>query len=92
MIVTDERAVIPIGRFHKTFGVTLSLPTVIGRGVVTRLLTIRVRYIDESHELTRRKRTRGGVRGDRRLLTKGVHYRRGDPREAPTTKDTFIDS
>jgi L-lactate dehydrogenase len=36
MIVTDERAVIPIGGFHKTFGVTLSLPTVIGRGGVRR--------------------------------------------------------
>jgi hypothetical protein len=31
MIPTDERAVIPIGSFHKTFGVTLSLPTAIGR-------------------------------------------------------------
>jgi glycosyl transferase family 1 len=31
MILTDERAVIPIGSFHKTFGVTLLLPTAIGR-------------------------------------------------------------
>jgi L-lactate dehydrogenase len=28
----DERAVVPIGSFNKNFGVTLSLPSVVGRG------------------------------------------------------------
>jgi hypothetical protein len=28
MVLKDERAVIPIGSFHKTLGVTLSLPSV----------------------------------------------------------------
>lgn len=31
MILNDERAVIPIGSFQKQFGVTLSLPSVVGR-------------------------------------------------------------
>lgn len=38
MIMTDERAVIPIGSFQKTFGVTLSLPSVVGRGGVIEVL------------------------------------------------------
>lgn len=38
MILTDERAVIPIGSFQKTFGVTLSLPSVVGRGGVIEVL------------------------------------------------------
>jgi L-lactate dehydrogenase len=31
MVLNDERAVIPIGSFQHGFGVTLSLPTVVGR-------------------------------------------------------------
>jgi len=31
MVLTDERAVIPIGSFQKDFGVTFSLPSVVGR-------------------------------------------------------------
>jgi L-lactate dehydrogenase len=31
MILRDERAAIPIGSYHRGFGVTLSLPTVVGR-------------------------------------------------------------
>jgi L-lactate dehydrogenase len=31
MVIRDERAVIPIGSFNRRFGVTLSLPSVIGR-------------------------------------------------------------
>jgi L-lactate dehydrogenase len=38
MILTDERAVIPIGSFQKEFGVTLSLPSVVGRGGVIEVL------------------------------------------------------
>jgi L-lactate dehydrogenase len=38
MILRDERAVIPIGCYNTTFGVTLSLPSVIGRGGVQRVL------------------------------------------------------
>jgi L-lactate dehydrogenase len=38
MILRDERAVIPIGCYNATFGVTLSLPSVIGRGGVHRVL------------------------------------------------------
>jgi L-lactate dehydrogenase len=35
MVLTDERAVVPIGSFQERFGVTLSLPSVVGRnGVV----------------------------------------------------------
>ncbi len=38
MILRDERAVIPIGSLQKEFGVTLSLPSVIGRGGVIEVL------------------------------------------------------
>ena len=38
MILTDERAVIPIGSFQTEFGVTLSLPSVVGRGGVIEVL------------------------------------------------------
>lgn len=38
MIVKDEHAVIPIGSFQKTFGVTLSLPSIVGRGGVIEVL------------------------------------------------------
>jgi L-lactate dehydrogenase len=38
MVLRDERAVIPIGCYNPTFGVTLSLPSVIGRQGVHRVL------------------------------------------------------
>ncbi|HEY6831421.1 MAG TPA: hypothetical protein VI251_02925, partial [Pseudolabrys sp.] len=38
IILRDERAAIPIGSFHKRFGVTLSLPSVVGRNGVTEVL------------------------------------------------------
>jgi L-lactate dehydrogenase len=35
MVLRDERAVIPIGSYQERFGVTLSLPSIVGRsGVV----------------------------------------------------------
>ena len=36
MVLRDERAAVPIGSFNKNFGVTLSLPSVVGRGGVIR--------------------------------------------------------
>ena len=38
MVLNDERAVIPIGSFQQRFGVTLSLPSVVGRGGVIEVL------------------------------------------------------
>lgn len=38
MVLNDERAVIPIGSYQKRFGVTLSLPSVVGRSGVTDIL------------------------------------------------------
>jgi L-lactate dehydrogenase len=38
MICNDERAVIPIGNFQSKFGVTLSLPSVVGRGGILEVL------------------------------------------------------
>jgi L-lactate dehydrogenase len=38
MVLRDERAVIPVGYYNPTFGVTLSLPSVIGRKGVHRVL------------------------------------------------------
>jgi len=36
MVLRDERAVVPIGSYHAKFGVTLSLPSIVGRGGVIR--------------------------------------------------------
>ena len=38
MVLRDERAVVPIGSFNPTYGVTLSLPTVVGLGGALRIL------------------------------------------------------
>jgi len=38
MVARDERAVIPIGAFNKTYGVTLSLPSIVGHGGVLQIL------------------------------------------------------
>ena len=38
MVLRDERAVIPVGYYNAAFGVTLSLPSVIGRDGVHRVL------------------------------------------------------
>jgi L-lactate dehydrogenase len=38
IVLRDERAVIPIGSFNPTYGVTLSLPSVVGRNGVARTL------------------------------------------------------
>jgi L-lactate dehydrogenase len=38
MVLRDERAVIPVGSYNATFGVTLSLPSVIGREGVHRVI------------------------------------------------------
>jgi L-lactate dehydrogenase len=40
MVVRDEHAAIPIGSFHERFGVTLSLPSVVGRRGVERVLPL----------------------------------------------------
>jgi L-lactate dehydrogenase len=39
MVLRDERAAIPIGSFQKQFGVTLSLPSVVGSSGVVEVLT-----------------------------------------------------
>ena len=38
MVSRDERAVVPIGSYNPKYGVTLSLPSVVGAGGVTRIL------------------------------------------------------
>jgi len=38
MILRDERAVLPIGSHHASLGVTLSLPSVVGRDGVVSVL------------------------------------------------------
>jgi L-lactate dehydrogenase len=37
-VLRDERAVLPIGAYHANYGVTLSLPSVVGREGVSRIL------------------------------------------------------
>src|SRR5258705_13617765 len=38
IVLSDERAVIPIGSYQKDFGVTLSLPSVLGRRGIVEVL------------------------------------------------------
>jgi L-lactate dehydrogenase len=38
MVLNDERAVIPVGGFQKQFGLTLSLPSVVGRSGIIEVL------------------------------------------------------
>jgi L-lactate dehydrogenase len=37
IVLRDERAVIPIGSYNDRFGVTLSLPGIVGRGGVVQI-------------------------------------------------------
>jgi L-lactate dehydrogenase len=39
MVLNDERAVVPVGSYHEQFGVTLSLPSVVGRNGVVKTLS-----------------------------------------------------
>jgi L-lactate dehydrogenase len=38
MVLRDERSVVPVGAYHRGYGVTLSLPSVLGRQGVDRVL------------------------------------------------------
>jgi L-lactate dehydrogenase len=38
IVLRDERAVIPVGSFNPAYGVTLSLPSIVGRAGVDRIL------------------------------------------------------
>jgi L-lactate dehydrogenase len=38
IVLRDERAVLPIGSYNDRFGVTLSLPSIVGRNGVVRIL------------------------------------------------------
>jgi L-lactate dehydrogenase len=40
MVLNDKRAVISIGSFQKNFGVTLSLPSVVGRTGIAEVLAM----------------------------------------------------
>jgi L-lactate dehydrogenase len=48
MVLANEQAVIPIGSFQKNFGVTLSLPSVVGRSGVVK--TMEPDLSDEEHQ------------------------------------------
>jgi L-lactate dehydrogenase len=49
MILCDERAVIPVGYYNETFGVTLSLPSVIGREGVHRVIEPEMSDAEQKH-------------------------------------------
>jgi len=38
MVLRDERAVIPIGSYNPDYGVTISLPSIVGRNGVAQIL------------------------------------------------------
>jgi L-lactate dehydrogenase len=47
-VLRDEGAVFPVGSYHEEFGVSLSLPAIVGRGGVVRTLPAELSY--EEHE------------------------------------------
>jgi L-lactate dehydrogenase len=38
MVLRDEKAVVPISSYHKEYGATFSLPSVVGRGAVIEVM------------------------------------------------------
>ena len=73
MVLNDERAVIPIGSYQAKFGVTLSLPSIVGRRGVAEVLEP-----DMSDE------EREGLRKSAEALSKALHRVRSKPREKAT--------
>jgi L-lactate dehydrogenase len=69
MVINDERAVVPIGSYQKEFGVTLSLPSVVGRGGVSKVLEPQMS--DEERE---------GLRKSADTLNKALERVRNKPR------------
>jgi L-lactate dehydrogenase len=52
IVLRDERAVLPIGSYNERFGVTLSLPSIVGRNGVVRILEPEMSP-EEQHALER---------------------------------------
>ena len=52
IVLRDERAVIPIGSYNPTYGVTLSMPSVVGREGVVQILEPDL-SVQERHALQR---------------------------------------
>src|SRR5262249_19801265 len=70
MVLNDERAVIPIGSYQTKFGVTLSLPSIVGR-----------RGVAEGLEPETSDEEREGLRKSAEALNKALHRVRSKPRE-----------
>jgi L-lactate dehydrogenase len=71
MILRDERAALPIGSHHASLGVTLSLPSVVGRDGVVSVLQPDLsadeeRALHKSAEALRRALERVGGTGQRK--------------------------
>src|SRR5229473_1989286 len=71
MVLRDERAVIPIGYYNAAFGVTLSLPSVVGREGVHRVLepemsTAEHQGLQRSAEAIKAALSRLSLKGSRR--------------------------
>jgi L-lactate dehydrogenase len=64
IVLRDERAVLPIGSYNDRFGVTLSLPSIVGRNGVVRILEPEMSS-DEERALKRSaaslKKSEGGI-------------------------------
>jgi L-lactate dehydrogenase len=64
IVLRDERAVLPIGSYNDRFGVTLSLPSIVGRSGVVRILEPEMSP-EEQQALTRSaaslKKSEGGI-------------------------------
>src|SRR5207244_2616927 len=79
IVLRDERAVIPIGSYNPTYGVTLSMPSVLGRTGVAQILEPAMSE-DERHALQRSAdtlkaavaRMQGGSKPWRRLRSWGL--------------------
>jgi len=76
MVLNDERAVIPIGSYQKKFGVTLSLPSIVGRAGVIEVLEPEMS--DEERE---------GLWNSADTLNKALDHVRKETRAKVATRD-----
>jgi L-lactate dehydrogenase len=76
MILNDERAVIPVGSYQPDFGVTLSLPSVVGRGGIIEVL-----------EPEMSQEERDGLKHSAETLKKALNRTRNEAKPKPAASD-----
>ena len=84
MVLRDERAVVPIGSLQKEFGVTLSLPSVVGAGGVTEVLPPELSAEERDGLAEKRRQSSGGAQArERARAVGGLIFSRLTPTDRP---------